>query len=335
MKSITKILLTPWLAVLTLAGLLSLRVLDPTFIESMRLRYFDTLITSQPATHNNIYTVNIDENTIDRYGQWPFDRRIYAKLIEDIYSRNAGLVVFNILMSETDRQGGDSALAKTLEKNPTVLVALPADRDKNEPHPPGSAVIAPQFQDRIVVYPGLMSNIPMLDREALGVGTINSLPEIDGVNRRVPLIASIHDKLYPSVALEALRAAAGDTTFQVKLNEYGVEKMRIPQFGAIPTDSFGRVWIDWSQQSQSVSALDLPKDFNGAIVVVGVSAAGISNPVSTALGSVWPQDVQAAVIATMIQGTNIQRPDWSDGAEILAILLFGSILIVVAAGRRA
>ena len=334
MKSWSKILLSSWLAIATLLAATYLRIQDPAYIESMRLRWFDTLITSQPVTHNNIYTVNIDESTIDRYGQWPFDRKIYAKLIEDIYARNAGLVVFNILMSETDRQGGDSALAKTLQKNPTVLVALPADRDKNEPHPPGSAVIAPQFQDRIVVYPGLMSNIPVLDREALGVGTINSLPEIDGVNRRVPLIASIHDKLYPSVALEALRAAAGDTTFQVKLNEYGVEKMRIPQFGVIPTDSLGRIWIDWSQQSQSVSALDLPKDFNGSIVVVGVSAAGISNPVSTALGAQWPQDVQAAVIATMIQGTNIQRPDWADGAEILAVLLLGGILIFFSTWKR-
>jgi hypothetical protein len=41
--------------------------------------------------------------------------------------------------------------------------------------------------------------------------------------------------------MEILRVAAGDTTQQVKLNEYGVEKMRIPKFGPISTDPFGRV----------------------------------------------------------------------------------------------
>jgi adenylate cyclase len=73
--------------------------------------------------------------------------------------------------------------------------------------------------------------------------------------------------------------------------------------------------------------LDLPKNFNGAIVIVGPTAVGIANPVPTAKGAVWPQDVQAAAIATMINGVVIQRPDYADGAEILALLAFGILLI--------
>jgi hypothetical protein len=37
--------------------------------------------------------------------------------------------------------------------------------------------------------------------------------------------------------MEVMRVAAGDSTFQVKINELGVEKMRIPQFGPVSTDS--------------------------------------------------------------------------------------------------
>ena len=103
--------------------------------------------------------------------------------------------------------------------------------------------------------------------------------------------------------------------------------MRIPSLGPISTDALGRVWIDWSQKSNSVSITNLPKDFNKAIVIVGVSAAGIGNPVSTAKGAVWPQDVQAAVINTMANGVNIQRPDWADGAEILMIVALSIIAI--------
>jgi adenylate cyclase len=127
--------------------------------------------------------------------------------------------------------------------------------------------------------------------------------------------------------MEILRVAAGDTTQQVKLNELGVEKMRIPKFGPISTDSYGRVWIDWSQQNQSYSLTDLPKDLGGAIVIVGPTAAGIANPLPTSKGAVWPQDVQAAVVGTMFNGVNIQRPDWADGAEILTILAVGVILL--------
>jgi adenylate cyclase len=127
--------------------------------------------------------------------------------------------------------------------------------------------------------------------------------------------------------MEALRVAAGDSTFQVKLNELGVEKMRIPKFGPITTDNLGRVWIDWSQEHTQVSLMDLPKNFNGAIVIVGPTAAGIANPVPSAKGAVWPQDVQAAMIGTMVNGVVIQRPDYADGVEIIALLAFGVLLI--------
>jgi adenylate cyclase len=72
---------------------------------------------------------------------------------------------------------------------------------------------------------------------------------------------------------------------------------------------------------------NLPKDFNRAIVVVGPTAAGIANPVPTSKGAVFPHDVQAGVIATIANGVVIQRPDYADGAEIIALLVFGLLLI--------
>ena len=322
-----KLLLSPWTALITLCLIVGLRVQDPTFVESVRLRYFDTLITSKSPTPNNIYTVNIDEKTLDRYGQWPFKRTVYAELIQDLYKHNAGLVVFNVLMPEKDRLGGDDALAATLKKYPVVLASIPSDHTKNTPRNPGSAVLGPEYLDQIVAYPGIIANIQELETAATGVGVTNTLPEVDGVNRRVPLVVTSNGKIYPNISMETLRVAAQDTTVQVKLNELGVEKMRIPKFGPISTDTLGRVWIDWSQANKSVSAVDLPKDFAGAVVIVGVGAAGLGNPVPTARGSVWPQDLQAAVLGTMFNGVNIQRPDWADGAEIVALVVAGLLLL--------
>jgi len=322
-----KILTSPWTALITLALILSIRIADPVFVESVRLRYFDTLITSKEPTANNIYTVNIDESALDKYGQWPLPRAEYAKIIKDLYARGAGLVVLNVIMAESDRTGGDATLAAALKNNPVVLPSAPSQKTKNTPRVPGSAVLGPEWLDQIVTYPGLIANIPQLENNAVGVGIISTLPEVDGVNRRLPLIAAIDGKLYPSIAMETLRVAAGDSTFQVKLFEGGVEKMRIPKFGPVTTDNLGRVWIDWSQENKQVSLMDLPKNFNGAIVIVGPTAAGISNPVPTARGAVFPQDVQAAAISTMINGVVIQRPDWADGAEILLFLAAGILLL--------
>ena len=322
-----KLLLSPWTALLTLTLVVGIRIADPTFVESVRLRYFDTLITSKAPTDNNIYSVNIDEASLNKYGQWPLPRVNYAEIIEDLYHRNAGLVVLNVLMAERDRTGGDRDLAATLKHYPVILPSVPSDKTKNAPRVPGSAVLGPEWLDQIVQYPGLIANVPQLENSAAGVGIVNTLPEVDGVNRRLPLIVSVDGKLYPSIALETLRVAAGDSTFQVKLVEGGVEKMRIPKFGPVTTDNLGRVWIDWSQQNKQVSLTNLPKDFGGAIVIVGPTAAGIGNPVPTSKGAVWPHDIQAAVIATMANGVVIQRPDWADGAEILALVVAGIVLL--------
>ena len=324
-----KLLLSPWTALLTLALVVGIRIADPSFVESVRLRYFDTLVTQPRAVPapDNIITVNIDEAALDKYGQWPLPRVNYAEIIEDLYRRNAGLVVFNVLMADRDRTGGDRDLSAALKQYPVILPSVPSDKTKNNPRTPGSAILGPEWLDQIVQYPGLIANVPSLENSAAGVGIVNTLPEVDGVNRRMPLIVSVDGKLYPSIAIETLRVAAGDSTFQVKLVEGGVEKMRIPKFGPITTDNLGRIWIDWSQSNQSYSITDLPKDFNRAIVVVGPTAAGISNPVPTAVGAVFPHQLQAAVITTMANGVVIQRPDWADGLEIIAILAAGLLLL--------
>ena len=305
---IQKILTSAIWSVLALGALLALAVVNPSFVESVKLRYFDTLITSTPAVENSIYTVNIDEESINLYGQWPWPRDVYANIIEELYAREAGLVVWNILMSEPDRAGRDEDLATTLSYYPVVLNILGAEESKNEAINPGAAIINSEFQDLILQYPGIIANIPELETTAAGSGIVNTLPEIDGVTRRVPLVISSGGTLYPNLTLETLRVLAGDQSFQIKLSPLGVDRLRIPQFGEIPTDELSRVWIDWSQSSQSVSLSNLPESFGGAVVFVAPTAAGLSNPIATAKGSVWPHELQASLLGTVFNQSNIERP---------------------------
>ena len=325
-----KILVSPWTALLTLALVTALRIADPTFIESVRLRYFDTLVTSKAPETIGVSVVNIDEKALEKYGQFPFSRDVYAKFIRDLYSRNAGLVVFNVLTPDRDRMGHDVEYVQALRQYPTILPSVGSTGNRNEARNPVSVVIGPYGLDSFVTYPGIVANIPAVESAAAGVGLVNTLPEVDGVVRRMPMVAAHDGKLYPSLAMETLRVAGADTTFQVKVNENGVEKMRIPKFGPITTDSLSRIWIDWSLVPEHYSMTDLPKDFEGDIVIVGVSAQGLANPVATSLGEMLPQDLQAAVLGTVIANKTrpiITRPDWADGAEILFLLAIGVLLI--------
>ena len=136
-----RILTSPWTALITLALVTALRIADPTFIESVRLRYFDTLVTSKPAEVIGVSVVNIDEKALEKYGQFPFSRDIYATIIRDLYRRNAGLVVFNILTPDRDRMGKDQEYAQALRQYPTVLPSIGSTRTRNQPRAPGSVVM--------------------------------------------------------------------------------------------------------------------------------------------------------------------------------------------------
>jgi len=324
-----KRLLSPWFALLTLALLITIRVSDPTFVESVRLRYFDTLITSKTHTvSKQVHVVNIDDASIERLGQFPFPRSQYANIIEDLYGRGAGLVVFNLFMPDTDRFGKDASLADTFHRHPVVLpqVASP-DKHLSLAFRPGVSEIGSPAHDFAVEYPGIQPNIPLFNTSAAGIGVVNVLPEIDGVTRRIPMVVSSGGLLYPSITLETLRVAAGDPSFQVKSTDAGIEAVRIPNYAKIQTDSIGRIWVDWSSSPIEHSLVDLPKSFDGGIVIVGLTARGLNNPVATPRGGLFPHYLQASVLDTLTSGTSISRPDWADGAEMLTVVVL-SILII-------
>jgi adenylate cyclase len=326
-----KKLLNPWLALITLALLVVIRLTDYSFIESVRLRYFDTLITGQSVTvSEQIHVVNIDDKSIEKYGQFPFPRGDYANIIENLYSRGAGLVVFNLFLPDDDRFRQDDRLANALKKYPVVFPQVGStDTQKNKPFRPGVSEIGTPASNFAVSYPSILTNIKHINENAAGIGVVNVLPEIDGVVRRIPMVVSSNSVLFPSITLETLRVASGDPSFQVKSNDVGIEAVRIPSFRKVETDTLGRVWVDWSSRPIEHSLVDLPKSFDGSIVIVGLSAKGLNNPVATARGEVFPHHLQAAVLDTLTSGKNISRPNWSDGVELLMTVILSIFCILL------
>jgi adenylate cyclase len=207
-------------------------------------------------------------------------------------------------------------------------------KGKNETMGSPAQVVGQDPAGRIVEYPGVIANVPQLQERAAGVGIVNTFPEVDGSVRRLPLVIASDDTVYPALALETLRVATGDTRVQVKIGETGVEALRVPEFGRIDTDSLGRVWIDTANRPQSHSLAKLPPSFDGGIVIVGLSAAGLVQPVATGVGEVWPQDLQAMLLGTMLNKTNIVRGDSADMYELLAILFGGLLVIFFGVWRR-
>ena len=266
--------------------------------------------------------VNIDDAYLRQKGQFPFPRGEYAKLVTDLYSHGAGLVVFNLYMPEPDRFGQDSQLTEVMKKMPVILPqAATNDKIKNKypPFRPGVSVIGDGEVG--INYETIEPNIKPFNDAAAGVGIINTFPEIDGVTRRIPMVIRANGQLYPSISLDTLRVASGDPSFQVKVDDGRIQAVRIAQLGRIETDEVGRIWVDWSSKPTEYSASDLPKDFAGKIVIVGLTAKGLNNPVASPIGAVYPHHLQAAVLDTVTSGSIISRPEWSLAAELAFMIV--------------
>ena len=336
-KGIKKLLLSPWLALATVSLLLLIKISDPFLVESMRLKFYDYLMLDEPVQSEQIVVANIGERTLEKYGQFPFPRDVYGEIVSDLYSGNAGIVGVSIMFPEPDRFGGDEALAETLTQYPIVLAqsvsadcALPTKENKNHRRT-GVAVIGDgQPTEFLPDYPCILDNIPILQEAAVGVGVTSTLPESDGVVRRVPLLATSSGEYYPAFALELLRVAAGDPSYQAKINQTGVEALRVPQFDIIKTDEYGRVFVNPNYRFQSFEiGQDPVPDLSGKIVLIGVTAAGIANPVATPSGAQHPHVLQASLLETILAGSSVSIPNWVYLADLLAFifLCFGIILL--------
>ena len=332
-----KVLLSPWLALFTFGILLWVKLSDPYMIESTRLKFYDYLMLGSPTQSEQIVTVNIGEKAIEKYGQWPFPREVHAKIINDLYGRGAAVVGSSILYPEPDRMGTDRVLADTLDQYPVVLSQTVSDscsRASATIRRTGVAVIGDgEATEFLPQYPCVLSNIAPLQEAAVGVGITSTLPESDGVVRRVPLLSQSSGEYYPAFALEMLRVIAGDSSYQAKINQTGVEALRIPSFETIKTDEYGRVFINPNYVFPSVEVGgDIPR-LDGKIVIVGVTAAGIANPVATPQGEQHPHVLQASILETLINGDSVAIPNWSAIADLAAFLGLALALIILSRFR--
>jgi len=168
--------------------------------------------------------------------------------------------------------------------------------------------------------------VESLSSWAFGVGATVAVPDAPtGVVRRAPLVVKAAGNAYPSLALDTLRVYTGEPSYQMKVGSNGVEWIRMGRQDPITTNSFAELPIAfWNQfETQSITE-PLP---SGKVLIFGVTAEGVSNPVSTPTGAMYPHEVQAHLIQTVLSGVEIQIPDWKPIAELgLLVLLSLGIL---------
>ena len=308
---------------------MGLLIWNPGIMQRLELIGYDYLImNTEPVQNENILIVDIDEETVSTYGGWPLPRSYYG---DAIMATNA-VAGITVLMPNKDLRGvmQDEYFTRRLEVRPTVLASAASTQvTGTNPHV-GTAQLGEDPLPWLYQYPGILPTEPTLESKAKGLGVVTATPEIDGVTRRIPLVVNVESKLYPSFALELLRVAVSDPSYQLKTTPEGVQWVRIPNYPLMNTDANGRIFLNWNTKFYKQTGLEFLKNpIEAPFVIFGTTAEGITNPVPTPAGPKYPHEIQANILHNLITGTAPSQPTWATGVELLATFL-GLLLLAFA-----
>ncbi len=191
----------------------------------------------------------------------------------------------------------------------------------------------------IIAKPGYAANLPQLQEAAAGAGFVTTFADADGAIRRAPLIIRYGNDLYPSLALATVMAYLFDRQLQLETVALGeVDVLRYAGVGAqlARTDAAGRVIVPYKGPKRTFPYLSATDVLNGhtgtgvlegAIVLIGTSALGLSDLRATPVGTQYPGvEVHANVIEALLNDDFPYRPEWEAGALLAQLLLFGMLL---------
>ena len=323
-----KFLWSPLWALLTTILLFGISQSNPKFLQMVELKWFDIMMLDEPVKSEETVLINIGEKALINHGQFPFPRDVYADLIHRLRLADAGVIVFNMSFPEKDRSGQDAEFISAMSQG-VVLSHFPDWRPRRSVYTTGIAEIGERAGQFVPQYRGIIGNLPEYEKSASGIGLANTLPEIDGVVRRLPLVSESNEILYPSILLEIMKVYSGTNTYSIKSNVAGIQAIKVRKFKKILTSPDGQIWINPNITHETYEMDDVFTGLAGKTVFVGVTANGLANPVPTANGGRYAHEVAASAYSSLRMGYDINQPYYSDFVRDYSVLVIGLLIVLL------
>ena len=256
------------------------------------------LTRSAGDSSHELVIIDIDEKSLENFGQWPWPRYRMATLVEKLNLLGASVIGLDILFPEADRTSlnllkneierdlnitiqldspgsydNDRMFARALENSNTVLgyrfifEHTEGSQIKYQPHYLNTILRQPSPSSnplRVYRALGLTGNIEELSNSASSSGFINYLPDVDGVIRRVPMIIEYHDKFYPSFSLATIMQFL--QTQNVMINAYGDKVESLSVAGKkVPLDGNGNLVLRYSGGQDTFTSFSAATVLNDTI----------------------------------------------------------------------
>ncbi len=326
-----------------LSLLIFLKILNPSFIKSVSYLSFDLYQkVFVQEKDSDVVIIDIDEKSLGQFGQFPWNRSVFANILDQLNTSNPKAIGFDIFFTEKDKQSPDEIIksynlvpADVSElqnlKGPDDLFAEKLKESKSVIAVLGSNVPSLANYDRkakarflskggkpeefTYSYPHSIGSLEKLEKNVQGLGSISFLDQLDGIIRSLPLIVQFNKKIYPTMGLEMVRVGSKQKNIYIELNEVGIQRISARPH-KIDSDPNGIIWIKYkkSQNKQYISAADVYQGnfeksfFENKYVLIGASAQGLFDLVKTPLGATIPGvEVHANVIENILDQSYLVR----------------------------
>ena len=334
-----------------------------TFISSMENRSFDirqSYISSIGLKqHNeNIVIVAIDdasyEYVLEKYGEWPLDRSIYAKLTDYIELQSPKSIAFDLMFVKSMKSdtNADNDLINIFKKYDNVYTAMNLDNQEEDLRTPV------QLPDKLSVnvinksknidtkfyeFTNCRSILEGILENTSNIGMINVLRGEDGVLRQMPLFLNYNGKYYPQLALKvALDSLGLKDKKDFEINKNGELILGDKK---IPVDSDGSVILNWYGSAGTYEHISLYKllkamegdenykfDFKDKIVYFGATVSSLSDIKTTPVDKVFPGvEVQTTYVNNILDNSIIKKasPALNIGLTLILVLLVIAIVLML------
>ena len=324
--------------------LISIKIINPSFIKSISNLSFDLYqkIFTLEKRDTNVVIIDIDENSLGKFGQFPWSRSVFAKILDQLNTSNPKAIGFDIFFTEKDKQspeeiiksynlipsdiaelqklkGHDEIFAEKLKESKSIIAVLGSNVPSHSNYDrKAKAKFLSKGGDPkkfTYSYPYSIGSLEKLEKNVKGLGSISFLDQTDGIIRSLPLLVKFNEKLYPTMGLEMVRVGSKQKNIYVELNEVGITRISARPH-KIKSDPNGIIWIKYkkSLKEQYISASkvydgEFKKDFfENKYVLIGASAQGLFDLVKTPLGVTIPGvEVHANIIENILDQSYLLR----------------------------
>ena len=345
--------------------LIVIKIANPSLIKSVSYLSFDLYqkVFAQEVK-TDVVIVDIDEKSLGKFGQFPWNRNIFAKILDQLNSSTPKVVGFDIFFTEKDKQSPE-AIIKSYDLIPSDVADLQKLKGPDEVFSEklkdtksviavlGSNVPSHSNYDRkskarflskggdpkqfTYSYPHSIGSLELLEKNVKGLGSISFLDQLDGIIRSLPLIVQFNKKIYPTMGLEMVRVGSKQKNIYVELNEVGITRISARPH-KIESDPNGIIWIKYkkSDKKQYISASDVYDGrfttdfFKDKYVLIGASAQGLFDLVKTPLGVTVPGvEVHANVIENILDKSYLIRNPNTYIFELLFSIIVALITFIL------